>query len=189
MIKYYTAEKEINGKMYKAQFNGLSAAYEALDRTYIDGTDITSSVKMAKYLLDNVIVEPKLSINDFGAEKIGNTKEKTINGVKYVAKFDGALTALKSTDNCRADGTKNLSPLKLAKFLFENIIVEPANLDVDDFDNMEDVNEIITFASEVMQGDGAIDELNEVISFASSVMQGNFRPSENKRSAKKASSK
>lgn len=189
MIKYFTAEKEINGKVYKAQFNGLSAAYEALDRSYIDGTDITSSVKMAKYLLDNVIVEPKMSINDFGADKIGNTKEKTINGVKYVAKFDGALTALKSTDNCRADGTKNLSMLKMAEYLFENIIVEPANLNVDDFDNMDDINEIIEFASEVMKGDGAIDELNKVTSFASDVMQGNFRPSENKGRTKKSSSK
>ena len=84
--KFYTAKKTINGKEYTAQFNGISASLEAIDKSYIDGTNTTSMVKLSKYLLENVIVEPK------------------------------GLTA-------------------------------------DDFETMEEFNEVITFAREVMQGD------------------------------------
>ena len=64
--KFYTATKEINGKKYTAQFNGLSCALRAVDSTYIEGTDNTSVEKMADYIFQNVIVEPKgLTIDDF----------------------------------------------------------------------------------------------------------------------------
>lgn len=64
--KFYTVEKEINGKTYKAQFNGISAAIEAVDNSYIDGSTNTSMVKLSKYILENVIVEPKgLTADDF----------------------------------------------------------------------------------------------------------------------------
>lgn len=63
--KFYTVEKEINGKKYTAQFNGLSAAMKAVDNSYIEGTQNTSVEKLAKYILENVIVEPKVSIDDF----------------------------------------------------------------------------------------------------------------------------
>lgn len=66
MAKFYTVEKEINGVKYTAQFNGVSAALEAADRCYIDGSGNTSALKMAKYLLENVIVVPKgLTPDDF----------------------------------------------------------------------------------------------------------------------------
>ena len=57
--KFYTVTKEIDGVKYTAQFNGLSAALEAVDSTYIEGTSNTSMMKMAEYLFENVIVEPK----------------------------------------------------------------------------------------------------------------------------------
>ena len=64
--KFYTVEKEINGVNYKAQFNGISAALEALDTFYIDGSSNISNIKLAKYVLKNVIVEPKgLTPDDF----------------------------------------------------------------------------------------------------------------------------
>ena len=64
--KFYTATKEINGKKYTAQFNGLSCALRAVDSTYIAGTNNTSVEKMADYIFQNVIVEPKgLTIDDF----------------------------------------------------------------------------------------------------------------------------
>lgn len=64
--KFYTVEKEINGKKYKAQFNGISAALEAQDTFYIDGSNNISNIKLAKYILGNVIVEPKgLTPDDF----------------------------------------------------------------------------------------------------------------------------
>lgn len=64
--KFYTVKKEIEGKEYVAQFNGLSAALRAVDSTYIEGTNTTSTEDFTKYILDNVIVEPKgLEVDDF----------------------------------------------------------------------------------------------------------------------------
>lgn len=65
-IKFYTVEKKINGKNYKAQFSGLSVALKAVDESYIDGSNNTSLEKMAQYLFDNVVVEPKgLTVDSF----------------------------------------------------------------------------------------------------------------------------
>lgn len=64
--KFYTVEKEINGVNYKAQFNGISAALEAQEGFFIDGTSTPSSAKIANYILKHVIVEPKgLTPDDF----------------------------------------------------------------------------------------------------------------------------
>ena len=64
--KFYKAEKEINGKKYVAQFNGLSAAIRAVDQSYIEGSNNTSVEKLSAYIFENVIVEPKgLTIDDF----------------------------------------------------------------------------------------------------------------------------
>lgn len=66
--KFYTVEKEINGVAYKAQFNGISAALEAQDGFYIDGTNNISNIKLANYILKNVIVDPKgLTPDDFNS--------------------------------------------------------------------------------------------------------------------------
>lgn len=63
--KFYQVKKTINGVEYTAQFNGLSAAMRAADETYIDGTEITSVSKTADYILNNVIVDPKVTVDDF----------------------------------------------------------------------------------------------------------------------------
>lgn len=73
MEKFKTVKKTIDGVEYMAQFNGLSAALEAVDNSYIEGSSNTSSLKMAKYILENVIVEPKCDIDSFeNAEKLNN---------------------------------------------------------------------------------------------------------------------
>lgn len=64
--KFYTVEKEIGGTKYVAQFNGISAALQAMDDSYIDGTTNVSMKKMSDYIFSNVIVEPKgLTADDF----------------------------------------------------------------------------------------------------------------------------
>jgi len=78
--------------------------------------------------------------------------KKTINGKEYTAQFNGISAALKAVDNSYIDGTNITSVEKLSKYLFENVIVDPANLDADSFDSMDDFNEVVTFAREVMQG-------------------------------------
>ena len=79
--------------------------------------------------------------------------EKEINGTTYKAQFSGISTALKAVDASYIEGTTNTSVEKLATYLFEHIIVEPKNLTIDDFDNMQEFNDVVTFAREVMQGD------------------------------------
>ncbi len=80
------------------------------------------------------------------------TKTKTIGGVAYTAQFNGLSAALDAVDNSYIEGTNNTSVAKMAKYLFDNVIVEPKGLTPDSFDNMEDFNEVVTFAREVMQG-------------------------------------
>ena len=92
--KFYTVEKEIGGVKYVAQFNGLSAALNAVDNCYIDGTSNISAGKMADYLFAHVIVEPKgitvddfdnledlNAVTDFAREVMqGNFRDKAVEG-------------------------------------------------------------------------------------------------------------
>jgi hypothetical protein len=78
--------------------------------------------------------------------------KKKIHGKEYTAQFNGISAALKAFDNSYIDGTSNTSLMKLADYLFSHVIVSPAGLTVDDFDNMEEFNEVVAFAREVMQG-------------------------------------
>lgn len=77
---------------------------------------------------------------------------KEIGGVEYTAQFNGIAAAIEAVDSSYIDGTSNISVAKLAKYLFKNVIVDPPNLTADDFDSMEDFNEVVSFAREVMQG-------------------------------------
>lgn len=64
--KFYTVEKEINGKKYTAQFSGISTAIRAIDSSYLDGSGNTSTEKLGQYIMNNIIVEPKgLTADDF----------------------------------------------------------------------------------------------------------------------------
>lgn len=81
------------------------------------------------------------------------TVEKEINGVKYTAQFNGISSALEAIDNSYIEGTSNTSVMKLSKYLFEHIIVEPKGLTPDSFDTMDEFNEVVAFAREVMSGD------------------------------------
>lgn len=64
-FKPKTFTKEINGNTYTAQFNGIQACLEALDEMGATSQKGISLAKMAKYVLGNVIVDPKLTVNDF----------------------------------------------------------------------------------------------------------------------------
>lgn len=77
---------------------------------------------------------------------------KEINGKKYVAQFNGISAALNAVDSSYIDGTNTTSVSKLADYLFKHVIVEPKGLTPDDFDNMDEFNEVVAFAREVMQG-------------------------------------
>lgn len=78
--------------------------------------------------------------------------EKIINGKKYIAQFIGISAALKAVDSSYIQGTNNTSVEKMSEYLFKHIIVEPQNLTIDDFETMDEFNEVVEFAREVMQG-------------------------------------
>lgn len=80
------------------------------------------------------------------------TVKKTIGGKEYVAQFNGIAAAIEATDNSYIDGSSNTSVAKLAKYLFENVIVEPKGLTPDDFETTEEFSEVFRFARDVMQG-------------------------------------
>ena len=80
------------------------------------------------------------------------TAKKEIGGRTYVAQFNGISAALKAVDNSYIEGTNNTSLEKLSKYLFDNVIVEPKGLTADDFDSLDEFNEVVAFAREVMQG-------------------------------------
>lgn len=178
MSNFYTAKKVINGVEYTAQFNGISAALQAIDESYIDGSSNTSAEKIAKYLFENTLIEPKVDINSFGKELINTTKTKEIAGVEYTVRFNGILEALKAIDESYIDGTSNTSTEQLTRYLLDNVVVHPDYVSFDDFSSMRDFNELISFAREAMQGWGAMKEFNEVQRFLREVMQGNFRNEE-----------
>lgn len=79
---------------------------------------------------------------------------KEIKGIKYTAQFNGMSAALKAVDssNMNVDGATTTSIEKMAKYIFENVIIEPKGLTADDFEDMEEFNEVVTFGREVMQG-------------------------------------
>lgn len=79
--------------------------------------------------------------------------EKEINGKKYVAQWAGLSVALQSHDDCYIPGTGNISLEKRAKYLFDNVVVEPAGLTVDDFETLEELTAVTEFANDVMNGE------------------------------------
>lgn len=64
MKKYTQVKKTINGVEYTAQYNGVIAAQRAADSSYIDGTDTLSNEKLMLYLLENVLVDPKITADN-----------------------------------------------------------------------------------------------------------------------------
>lgn len=81
------------------------------------------------------------------------TVKKEINGKEYTAQFNGISSALKAVDGSYVEGTSNTSVLKLSEYLFENVIVEPKGLTPDDFDSLDEFNEVVSFARQVMSGE------------------------------------
>lgn len=86
--------------------------------------------------------------------------EKEINGVKYVAQFNGLSAWLRCVDQSYCDDSSNTSTEKLAANVLSMGLIEP-KVTVDDFESQ--------------------DELTEVTSFVQNVMKGNFRAKSEKK--------
>lgn len=79
-------------------------------------------------------------------------RKKVINGIEYTAQFNGMSAALDAIDENYIDGSSNISMNKLAKYILENVIIEPKGLTPDDFETIEDLNAVVKFGTNVMQG-------------------------------------
>lgn len=81
-------------------------------------------------------------------------KEKEVNGKKYIAQFNGVLAALRAADQSYigVNGTTTTSNELLGKYILENVIVEPKGLSFDDFESIDEYNEVLSFGRDVMQG-------------------------------------
>ena len=79
------------------------------------------------------------------------TVKKKIGEVEYIAQFNGLAAAVEALDDWRKDN-ENISIAKMSKYVLEHVIVEPKGLTMDDFDSMDELNEVVAFGREVLQG-------------------------------------
>ncbi|MDO4330659.1 MAG: hypothetical protein Q4C66_15180 [Lachnospiraceae bacterium] len=79
------------------------------------------------------------------------TVKKEINGKEYTAQFSGVSTAIKALDESLMENGQHSSE-KLGQYILKNIIVEPSGLEIDDFDTLEDFNEVTRWGRDVMYG-------------------------------------
>lgn len=77
---------------------------------------------------------------------------REIEGVKYTAQFNGVGGALDCVDTSYIDNSSNTSARKFGEHILKHVIVEPAGLTVDDFDDVETYSKVIKFGSDVMNG-------------------------------------
>ena len=89
------------------------------------------------------------------------TVEQEINGVKYKAQFNGLSAALKANDSTYIEGTSVTSLEKMAEYILKHVIIEPRKLTVDDFDDMDELGEVVAFGREVMHGSHNPDKKTE----------------------------
>lgn len=91
------------------------------------------------------------------------TVTKEINGKKYTAQYCGVRVALQMADTCTIEGSGNPSSLKLAQYCLDHVIIEPQGLTIDDFETLDDLSEVVSFAGDVAKGNlkSEADKLNK----------------------------
>lgn len=80
------------------------------------------------------------------------TVKKTFHGTEYTAQFSGVSMALRAADESHLEGSEAISAEKYGKYVLEHVIVEPKGVTADDFDSLEEYNEVFGWARDVMQG-------------------------------------
>ena len=77
---------------------------------------------------------------------------KEIKGVKYTAQFMGVRAAVQSKKQYTDAFTGRVDTEKLYDYIFDNVIVSPPGLDMDDFDSVSDADAVVAFGVEVLNG-------------------------------------
>lgn len=78
--------------------------------------------------------------------------KETIRGKEYEAQFNGLRAYMRAVDDFYKEGSQTPSMEKMADYVFEHVIINPKGLDPDDFDDYDELNEVVTFGRDVMQG-------------------------------------
>lgn len=76
--------------------------------------------------------------------------KKTIGGVEYTAQFNGLRFAVRCMDECGAGEDANME--KFMQYVLDHVIVEPAGLGLDSFEDIDTLTEVVSFGREVMHG-------------------------------------
>lgn len=79
------------------------------------------------------------------------TIKKVINGVEYTAVWKGINFSNENIKQCTIKNTNLLSTSKLAKFVFDNIIINP-KVDIDSFDDISEFSAVLDFGKSVLFG-------------------------------------
>lgn len=79
------------------------------------------------------------------------TVTKVINKKEYIGQFNGISAAVEALDDWRKDN-ENISIKKMSEYVLAHVIIQPKGLTMDDFDSMDELNEVVAFGREVMQG-------------------------------------
>ena len=75
---------------------------------------------------------------------------KTINGVEYIAQWNGILRSEMLLNKCVVNG--NISVYRLADVVFSQVIISP-KVSVDDFENRDEFYAVLDFGVSVLHGD------------------------------------
>lgn len=77
--------------------------------------------------------------------------DKEIKGIKYVAQFSGISNWLNCVDKSTFENGQTSTKL-LAENVLKMGLVDPKDVDIDDFETQEDLQEVTNFVSGVMRG-------------------------------------
>lgn len=84
--------------------------------------------------------------------KKGQQVKEKINEKEYTFQFNG-LRAADRAIKAVTDGKGEIDIEKMRDYLFENVVVEPAHIDYDEyFESADELDEVTKIATEVMRG-------------------------------------
>lgn len=88
---------------------------------------------------------------EINMEKIKQYK-KEIKGTEYTAQFMGVRAAVRAKKEYTDAYTGRIDTEKLYDYVFNNVIISPPGLDMDDFDSVSDADAVAAFGVEVLNG-------------------------------------
>lgn len=76
--------------------------------------------------------------------------KKEINGVVYTAQFNTLREAIKAKKIYQDSVTGRIDTEKLYDYIFQNVIVDPPGLTIEDFDDLDELSEVALFGTQVL---------------------------------------